>query len=142
VPFNPPITDDELALGTAAASAVTVTTTVETTMTVVTPFAPVDVAGAGVTRGVDEVSLVAVPLGTMEEGKELEATLAEAPELKVVARVDPMEELTKPLVMTFDVGLVAGVLAMLVVGVLLPTAGVALVVGLLKPNVGAYDEPN
>lgn len=114
-------------------------------MTVLTPSAPVVVAGAGVTRGVDEVSLGAVPLDTMEEGKELEATLAdpvEAPELKVVAGVDPMEELTKPLVMTFDVGLVAGVLAMLVVGVLLPTAGVALVVGLLKPNVGAYDEPN
>jgi len=138
-PVNPtPITIDGPAVGPAVPLAVTVTTTVVTMTTVATPFAPVVVA-TGVTRGVEEVSPLAVPFDTMEEDEGLEATLAvpvDVLELRVVA---------KPLVVTFDEGLKTGVLAMLVVGVPLPIVGdevVPLVVGLPKPNVGAYDEPN
>jgi hypothetical protein len=139
VPVNPtPTTVDGPAVGTAVPSAVTVTTTVVTMTTVATPSTPVVVA-TGVTRGVEEVRPVVVPLDTMEEGEGLEAMLVvpvDVLELRVVA---------KPLVVTFDEGLMTGVLAMLVVGVPLPTVGdevVPLVVGLPKPNVGAYDEPN
>lgn len=125
--LNPtPITVDELAAGLA----VTVITTVVTTTTVATPSVPVVVDDAGMVRGAEGVSPVAVTLDTVGEGAEVGE--------------DAPEELVKPVV-AFNVALTAVVLAMVVVKVPLATVGdevVPLVVGLPNPNVGAYDEPN
>jgi hypothetical protein len=100
-------------LGAAVPLAVTVTTTVVTTTTVETLFAPVVVAGVGVTRGVEEVrSAVPVPLDTTGEVDGLVATLpapVEVPEPKVVVGVEATEELTKALVEVPKPKVVAGV---------------------------------
>jgi hypothetical protein len=78
-----------------------------------TLFAPVVVAGVGVTRGVEEVrSAVPVPLDTTGEVDGLVATLpapVEVPEPKVVVGVEATEELTKALVEVPKPKVVAGV---------------------------------
>lgn len=130
-------------MGTAVPLAVTVTTTVVKTNTVETLFAPVVTAGAGVTRGVEEVrSAVPVPVDSTGEVEGLEAMLpVEVPKPKTVAGVEMTEELVKTLVELIDV---AEELATLV-DKAVPTRVdevVTIVVGLPKPKVGAYEEPN
>lgn len=99
-------------LGAAVPLAVTVTTTVVTTTTVETLFAPVVAAGVGVTRGVEEVRRVVVPVDTAGEVEGLEVTLlapVEVLEPKVVVEVDATEELAKALVEVPKPKVVAGV---------------------------------
>lgn len=129
-------------MGTAVPLAVTVTTTVVKTNTVETLCALVVVAGAGVTRVEEVRNAVPVPVDSTGEVEGLEATLpVEVPKPKAVAGVEITEELVKTLVELIDV---AEEPATLVGKPVLTRVDevVTIVVGLPKPKVGAYEEPN
>lgn len=129
-------------MGTAVPLAVTVTTTVVKTNTVETLCALVVVAGAGVTRVEEVRNAVPVPVDSTGEVEGLEVTLpVEVPKPKAVAGVEITEELVKTLVELIDV---AEEPATLVGKPVLTRVDkvVTIVVGLPKPKVGAYEEPN
>lgn len=129
-------------MGTAVPLAVTVTTTVVKTNTVETLCALVVAAGAGVTRVEEVRNAVPVPVDSTGEVEGLEVTLpVEVPKPKAVAGVEITEELVKTLVELIDV---AEEPATLVGKPVLTRVDkvVTIVVGLPKPKVGAYEEPN